>query len=141
MATKVEFLSDCGVDIRANGQKRGPDEIKARIVAESLKPGATVNAVAARYGLRANHLSECRGRALASWSCLRSRMTVLVFAPMVLSDGGLAAPRIGLSERAVRECPTLCVWLIWSLYPERSTDDADIERPAGRVAEGLQAAG
>jgi hypothetical protein len=29
---------------------------------------------------------------------------------------------------------------IWAMLPERSKDDADFERTAGRVAEGLQAA-
>ena len=60
MATAVEFLRNYGVDIRFNGQRRWPVEIKARIVSESFEPGATVNAVAAKYGLRATHLSVAR---------------------------------------------------------------------------------
>ena len=104
MATTVEFLRDYGVEIRANGQKRWPDEVKAQIVSESLKPGVTVNAVAARYGLWANHLSEWHGRA-------RDGKLVLpaidddgfCFAPLVLLDGHAAAvpacpERAGQSE-------------------------------------------
>lgn len=91
MATTVEFLRGYGVEIRANGQKRWPDEVKAQIVAESLKPGMTVNAVATRYGLRANHLSEWRGRARDGKLVLPAMEDDgFCFAPIVLSGVGAA---------------------------------------------------
>jgi putative transposase len=75
-------------------------------------------------------------RAVWAEGCLTS--------PLVLhADNG--SPMKGATmkvtmERLGGECPTFCVSVIWSMLPERSKDDDDFERTAGRVAEGLRAA-
>lgn len=57
MKTHLAVLTN-GREKRRN--RKWPDERKAEIVAETLRPGATVNGVAARHGLPANQLSAWR---------------------------------------------------------------------------------
>ncbi|WP_386630133.1 transposase [Sulfitobacter geojensis] len=58
MEAMNEFLADA---VRGpKGQRRWPDELKARIVAETLIDGATVKGVAERYDMVPSHLSDWR---------------------------------------------------------------------------------
>lgn len=86
METMTEFLRSLGVVISEDGRRRWPYDVKARVVADTLLPGATVNAVAAKYGMRANHVSEWRRLARDGKLVLPALEAEQTFAPMVLCD-------------------------------------------------------
>jgi len=67
---------------RTRGYRRWPDDVKARIVAESFQLDARVVDVARRHGLAAHQLSDWRRRArqgglVLSADAMRSRQLVL----------------------------------------------------------------
>ena len=57
------FVGRCAVVEARRSNRRWPDAVKARIVAETFQPGATVAAVARRHDMQPHHLSEWRSRA------------------------------------------------------------------------------
>ena len=57
MDAPLELLTRGG---RGRRNRQWPDDVKARIVDETLRPGARVREVAQRHGLKANHVSSWR---------------------------------------------------------------------------------
>lgn len=82
METSFEFLT-AGKAGRGV-QRHWPDEIKAKIVSESLRPGTTVKDVAQRYGLRANSLSTWRTMARHGKLILPAPQDAVEFAAVIV---------------------------------------------------------
>ena len=92
MERSTEVLIENGVVIGPKGHRRWPDDLKARIVAETLEEGTSVSAVARRYDMRPNHLSEWRRMALEGKLVLPAVPEEAEFAPLVVHEEAAALP-------------------------------------------------
>ena len=85
---------------RREAHRQWSDEMKARIVSESLRPGVTVNEVAARHGIKANHLSSWRTLARQGKLVLPEPEDAVEFAAMVVEPPTPEPPTAKAVSRA-----------------------------------------
>ncbi|WCK21709.1 transposase [Agrobacterium tumefaciens] len=97
MESTLEFLTTR--KLGREGHRHWPDEIKANIVSESLRPGTTVNEVAQRYGLRANSLSTRRTMARQGKLILPAPADAVEFAAMVIETPAPEPPTVKAAPR------------------------------------------
>lgn len=107
------------------GRRRWTDEFKARVVAESLKPGTRSSDVARRYNLRPQHLSQWRRQAREGRLVLAA--DDLGFAPVILSRS---------DDDAEPNCRHDCIEIVASHVTIRLPIDCASHR-VGKIAAAL----
>ena len=120
MEASTETLSKVEVFAVRGGRRRWPDEVKARIVAETLEPGATVRSVARRYDVHSNQLTGWRRLARDGRLVLPAVETAVEFAPLVVGEESSVSVPGGKRVEVVLD---------------RVTVRLDAAVPAGRLAE------
>ena len=134
MEATTAFLRSLGVEVFPSGHRHWPDEVKAQAVAETLAPGATVNAVAVRYGVKPNQLS--------AWRCLAKQGKLVLPAaeeteePTAFASLVLCEPQPPQAREASSHSGGLLRLVVGDVTIELAADT-----PAVRIAEIVQALG
>ena len=121
MGATSEFLAR--VPRRADGKRNWPPEVKARIVAETLIEGETVNAVAKRYELIPSTVSDWR-RMARQGELVLPHLDGLDFVPVEIEAAApVAQPLPATSSNPI------------DVIKGDVTVRLDAATPAGRIAE------
>lgn len=125
MGATNSFLRSLGVENYASRHRRWSDTAKAQAISDTLEVGATVNAVAERYGILPNQLSAWR-RQVKQGKLLLSAQEAdeALFAPLLL----YAAPDGPAKALTV---PIEAIRLIFG----EITIELPLQAPASRIAE------